>query len=225
MGTNVTDHRPGSGVAATGGGARVRPGTRAEIGRLNEVTVRVLGLATGARRPGLFATLARHRRLYRPWLAFAGALMLRGAIPRPDAELVILRVAARTGCDYERHHHEHLARRAGLTETQIAAALDAAVPAPWTPRQAALLAATDELHETRSLTADGWRELVRHLSRDELLELPLLVGHYEMLAMALNSFEVPPDEGRPGRLARLLTRLAVRSDAPTAPRTPDRGSR
>ena len=38
-------------------------------------------------------TIARHRRLFRPWLRFAATLMPGGVLPRADSELVILRVA------------------------------------------------------------------------------------------------------------------------------------
>ena len=37
------------------------------------------------------------------------------------------------------------------------------------------------------------------LSDEELIELCLLVGHYEMLAMTLNSLQVEPDEVPLGR--------------------------
>ena len=68
----------------------------------------MLGLATGGRPPNIFTTLARHHGLFRRWLWFAGALMPGGKLPRIETELVILRVAHNTGCDYEWGHHERL---------------------------------------------------------------------------------------------------------------------
>ena len=38
-----------------------------------------------------------------------------GKLPRADTELVILRVAHLTECDYEWDHHERIGRRAGLS--------------------------------------------------------------------------------------------------------------
>ncbi len=58
-----------------------------------------------------------------------------------------------------------------------------------------------------ALRAAGLREV-------ELIELPMLVGHYEMLAMTLNALKVEPDalrEGRPPRLARIAARASARS--------------
>jgi AhpD family alkylhydroperoxidase len=98
---------------------RIRPGTRTEIGRVNAVTTRALGAATGGRPPNLFTTVAKHRRLYRAWLRFAAALMPGGDLPRAESELVILRVAHNHDCIYEWRHHEHLAQRAGLSAAEV----------------------------------------------------------------------------------------------------------
>ena len=76
-------------------GPRIRPGTPAEIGRVNTLITRAIGRASRTDRPpNLFTTLARRRGLFRGWLMFAGRLMPGGTLPREDTELVILRVAA-----------------------------------------------------------------------------------------------------------------------------------
>jgi len=79
--------------------------------------------------------------------------------------------------------------------------------------QLLLLQAVDELHADRVLSEDTWSALRLGLSDAELIELCMLVGHYEMLAMTLNSLGVQPDLPAPGRLpvaARLLQFLAGR---------------
>jgi alkylhydroperoxidase family enzyme len=63
----------------------------------------------------------------------------------------------------------------------------------WSPRQRALLLATDELHELRVISDATWALLAEELGELELLELCFLVGHYEMVAMALNSLGVEPE--------------------------------
>ena len=102
-----------------GGAPRIAPGTTADIGRVNSLIVRAIGLATGGRPPNVFPTLARHRGLFRRWLLFAGKLMPGGTLPRAETELVILRVAHNCDCAYEWGHHERLGRRAGLTAQEI----------------------------------------------------------------------------------------------------------
>jgi hypothetical protein len=172
------------------GGARIRPGGRREIGVVNAAIARALGAATGGPPPRIFTTIARHRRLFRPWLRFAARLMPFGVLPRRDGELVILRVAHLCDSEYERIQHVRLAREAGLSRDEIERVAEGPAAPGWSARQAALLRATDELHEQRDLSDERW----------------MLVGHYEMLAMTLNSLRVEPDQPGDGRIARLVRR-------------------
>jgi AhpD family alkylhydroperoxidase len=192
---------------------RIAPGTRAEIGRVNLLIARAIGLATGSGPPNIFTTLARHRRLFRPWLRFAAALMPGGRLPRADTELVILRVAHNSGCEYEWRHHERLALAAGLDAEAVQRVRQGADAAQWSDRQRVLLRAADELHRDRALSASLWDELRPLMSDADLIELCMLIGHYEMLAMTLNSLQVAPDslpEGPPSRVARALQTIRTR---------------
>jgi AhpD family alkylhydroperoxidase len=175
------------------GGPRVAPGNRSQIGWVNAGIVRVLGLATGGHAPNVFTTLARHHGLFRRWLWFAGALMPGGKLPRAETELVILRVAHNTSCDYEWGHHERLGKRAGLTPEQIAAARRGPEAEGWTERQRLLLVAADELHAEGRIGDELWARLAAQFDEVRLIEICMLVGHYEMLAMTLNSLGVEPE--------------------------------
>jgi AhpD family alkylhydroperoxidase len=178
-----------------GGGQtpRVKPGSRRQIGLINAGIARLLGLATRGRPPRIFTTLARHRRLFRRWLWFAGALMPGGRLPREDTELVILRVAHNTGCEYEWSHHQRIGRRAGLSAEEIARVREGAAAPGWSPRRSILLSAADELHQDGEIGDELWAPLSAELDDVELIELCMLVGHYEMLAMTLNTLRVAPD--------------------------------
>jgi alkylhydroperoxidase family enzyme len=172
---------------------RIRPGTRADIGAANALLARALGLAAGTNPPRIFTTLSRHRRLFRRWLRFAGALMPGGKLPRRDTELLILRVAHLCGSEYEWLHHERLGARAGLGKDEIARVRDGADADGWSERERLLLTAADELHGDRRVSDATWAGLRPLLSDEQLIELCMLVGHYEMLAMTLNSLGVQPD--------------------------------
>src|SRR5207248_11032329 len=128
------------------GPPRIAPGRLRDIGVVNGIVVGVVGLATGTGRLNLFSTLARHRRLFRPWLRFAARLMPSGTLSRTDTELIILRVAGNCGCHYEWQHHLRLARRAGLGDAEIGWLIGESGQPHWTDRQRALLAAADQLH-------------------------------------------------------------------------------
>ena len=197
---------------------RVTPGTPAEIGRANTAITWLLGAATGGPPPNLFTTLARHRRLFRPWLRFAGGLMPGGTLPRDESELVILRVAHLTGCAYEWHHHERLGARAGLAAAEIARVRDGAGAPEWTPRRKLLLGAVDELHRDGRIGDELWAQLSAQWSDTELIELCLLTGHYIMLAMTINSLGIqldpaPDPQARRSPAARLIQAIAARRGA------------
>lgn len=172
---------------------RIEPGGRDQVGLLNALILRAIGLGLGGRAPNVFTTLARHRGLFRRWLWFAGALMPGGKLPRRDSELVILRVAHNTGSEYEWAQHERLGRAAGLSEEEIGRVRAGAGAAGWSERQALILAAVDELHAGDEIGAATWDGLAGHLDQVELIELCMLAGHYRMLAGALNSLQVQTD--------------------------------
>jgi AhpD family alkylhydroperoxidase len=189
---------------------RIRPGSAADIGLINALIARALGVATGGGPPNFATTLGRHRRLFRRWLRFGAALMPGGVLPRSETELVILRVAHNTACEYERRHHERLALAVGLTAEQVRGAWQGHTAPGWTQRQRVLLRAADELHHERVMSEALWSELRPLLSDVELIELCMLIGQYEMLAMTLNTLRVEPDplptKSSP-RLARALQAL------------------
>jgi alkylhydroperoxidase family enzyme len=172
---------------------RIGPGGRHQIGPLNAAIVRAISLGTGGRRFNIFTTLARHRGLFRRWLWFAGGLMPGGKLPRRDSELLILRVAHNTGNEYEWSHHERIGRRVGLGEEEVARVREGPGADGWSAREALLLEAADALHAERDLGDDLWGRLATFLDEVELIELCMLVGHYEMLAMTLGSLRVQRD--------------------------------
>lgn len=150
---------------------------------------RVIGGPT----PNIIATLARHPRLFAPWMAFASQLMPQGRLPRRDTELVILRVAWNARSFYEWNHHTRIGAKAGLGADEIERVAEGPDAEGWSEREQALLRATDELHAERAIGEETWSTLAAHLGETELIELCMLVGHYEMLAMTIASLGIQPE--------------------------------
>ena len=145
----------------------------------------------------IFRVLGRHPGLFRAWLRYSSKLMPRGTLPRRDAELVILRVAWRTGAAYEWHQHVLLGARSGLSADEIerAASEDAT---GWGPRDSMLIAATDELLASSRLGDDTWAAIERELDVKGAIELCMLVGQYQGLGTALGGLGVQIEESRAG---------------------------
>jgi AhpD family alkylhydroperoxidase len=179
---------------------RITPGGRRELGPAIWAVARIAGRATGTEPPNLFTTLGRHRRLFWGWLWFAGRLMPRGKLPRRDTELVILRVAHLRDCTYEFEHHARLGRRAGVLEDDVQRVMEGPSADGWSPRERAILNAVDELHETGDLGEAAWSALQMHLDERHLIELCMLIGHYEMLATTIAALRIQPDAKPPRRL-------------------------
>jgi alkylhydroperoxidase family enzyme len=171
--------------------ARIAPGTADEIGQINFLVAR-LGLGVPA--PNLFTTLARHRSLFRRWLWFAGELMPGGQLPRADTELIILRTAHNCSSEYEWRAHQQPARAAGLTGRHVEQVPLGTTGQSFNSHPRLLLRATDELHVHRTLSDTTWAQLCSRYDDARMIELCMLVGHYEMLAMTLNSLRLQPDQ-------------------------------
>lgn len=172
---------------------RIEPGRARELGWIARAFVRIAARRTRGRAVNIFATLGRHPRLFNGWLFFAARLMPGGRLPRVDQELVILRVGWNTRCRYEWMQHVPIARGVGVNDDRIAAVQVGPDAAGWNPRHRAILTAVDELHAVRMVSDRTWASLSEHLDQRELIELCMLAGHYEMVAMTLLSTGVQVD--------------------------------
>jgi alkylhydroperoxidase family enzyme len=158
-----------------------------------ELLAQVGGATSGA--TNIFATLVRHPGLFRHWLPFGGKLLV-GKLPARDRELLILRTGWNCRSAYEWAQHVRIARAAGLTDDEIERARSTAgAGAPgWSPDDALLIRAADELHDDACLTDATWAALADRYDERQLIEVPMVVGHYHMVAFALNSLGVQVED-------------------------------
>ena len=169
---------------------RVLPAPARRLRPLARIVAGASGRLAGTGPLTIFTTLGRHPRLFRAWLIYSAHLMPFGTLPRPDAELVILRVAWRCREAYEWWHHVPLALRAGLRSEEIAAAAEATAAAELSERHRVLLAMTDELLAQRELSDGTWQAVRRTLTDREIIEACLLTGHYQGLASAIGGLGI-----------------------------------
>lgn len=180
---------------------RLRPLTPKEAPPRTRIFIWVINRIGKLEASNLFMTLIRNGRLFRAWLGFASKLMPYGSIDRRDTELVILRVGWNCRARYEWGQHVDIGLRAGVSAEDIARVARGPEADGWEPRVVALLRACDEFHADRMVSEDTWALLSGHFDRPQLIEVLMLIGHYEMLAGVLNSTGLPLDTRLEGVLA------------------------
>jgi len=142
----------------------------------------------------LFRVLAKNPKLAERMMATGGHFLGRGSsLPVRDREIVIDRVCARCGNEYEWGVHvAAFAEAAGLSEADIRHTVSyPADPDAWAPHEAALIAMVDALHETATIDDAIWQALSGHYDEAQLVELVMLAGWYHAISFVCNAFLVP----------------------------------
>lgn len=140
--------------------------------------------------PNVLATMLHHPALAGPFTAYGNVLLREPAIGHRYRELMLLRVAWRTGAVYEWVHHALLATQYGINQDDIDAFVDGAMSPAWTAIECDLVTATDEMLDSHRISDDTWTHLAEHFDEKQLVEIPLVVGTYTCLAMAFNSWNL-----------------------------------
>ncbi|HTZ13803.1 MAG TPA: carboxymuconolactone decarboxylase family protein [Mycobacterium sp.] len=141
----------------------------------------------------LFTTLARDRRLF--FKFFNSGLLDRGHLTIRQREIVIDRVTASCGAEYEWGVHVSVfAAKAGLTQEQITSlTVGGPEDACWTDAERLLIRLCDSLHQYCTVDDALWAELSRHHDDETLLELLMLAGFYRTVSYLVNSLRLPPE--------------------------------
>ena len=175
--------------------ARIPAGGFRKLGPINWLVNKIAAWVIGAPRMSLFATLGQHKLLFQIWFLF-GAVLYAGRLPRPDTELVILRVAHLRDCEYELQQHRRFGARRGVP-ADIQEKIFAWPQAEGlSPRRQALLTATDEFVMKRTIGRDTWEVLSRYLNTRQVIEFCLLAAQYDGLAATISALRIPLDYPR-----------------------------
>lgn len=186
------------------GGPRIRPlppadwpaGMRDALAALHPPEPRHPFPERGGDRPkglNVLGTLARYPALARAFHTFNGHVLFATTLSARQRELLVLRVAAVRGSDYEWLQHVVLGRDAGLDRDEIARIAAGPGAPDWSPVDQALVSAVDELLRDAAIADATWATLAGELDEHQLMDLVFTVGAYDALAMALRSFRVELD--------------------------------
>lgn len=142
----------------------------------------------------LLGTFAHHPELIRAYHTFNGHVLFGTTLSTRQRELLVLRVAAVRDAEYEWLQHVVLGGDVGLGPDDIERIATGPDADGWSPFDAALVRATDELIDDASISDATWATLATGLDDRQLMDLVFTVGAYDLLAMAMRSFGVELDD-------------------------------
>jgi alkylhydroperoxidase family enzyme len=176
-----------------GSGPRIAPLAQDEIGDDVWELVRELRSSTGGTPPETLSphlrTVARHPQIFSSQVQTSTALF-RGAIPKRERELAILRIAWLTRAPYEWGHHVTIGKRAGLAAEEIGRVVEGSSAPGWNTHEGAILRGVEELLTDHAMSEGTWTTLASAWDETRLIEYLALVGHYLGVAIMQNTLRI-----------------------------------
>ena len=190
----------------TGAAARLEPLADADVDErtldLIERLQKLHNLPPARQVHHFYATLARSPGVFAGFLNLGTELASDLAIAPRERELAILRVAWLCGGPYVWGEHVIVGRREGLSADEIERVTEGSAAEGWTDRERALLKGVEELHANAMIADATWDELATHFDERQLVELPMLVGHYHLTVFVQNSLRIPLNPRNGGLASR-----------------------
>ena len=144
----------------------------------------------------IFRTLAHAPKALTAFLAWGNYILSKkNDLPAREREIVILRTGFLCKSGYEWTQHVEIGLRCGLTPAEIPM-LKAGADAGWSPADAALVRAADELHADQFISDSTWATLLAHFSEKQAMDVVFTAGQYTQVCMMLNTFGVQLDPGQ-----------------------------
>src|SRR5690606_38018922 len=157
--------------------------------------------------PHIFPVLNINRRIFPAWLFFASRMMPFGKLPATVREKLILRVAWNCRSRYEWGQHVDIALSVGVRDEEIVA-LARNDNAGFDDHDRLLMRACDQQCQNKLICAEDWQALAAHYTQAELIEMVMLVGHYEMVAGLLINAGIELEDSIEARLQEFYQRIA-----------------
>jgi alkylhydroperoxidase family enzyme len=144
-----------------------------------------------------FRTMLKNPELLRRQLE-SGQTLFTGRLPARTRELAVLRVAWLLQAPYEWGEHVHIAKRHGVTQEEIERVLEGSGAPGWSEADAAVLRGVEELLARQAISDGVWAALAKLWDEAQLIEFPMLVGHYVSTAMVQNALRLRLTKENPG---------------------------
>ena len=140
----------------------------------------------------VFRMLANTEAGFWPYVDYNATLLAQLDLDPVLRELAILRVAALDRCDYERVHHEGIARQVGASDEQVARAVDAGAAAE--DLEGLVYAVVGGIVAENRAPREAVLALNERLGPGQVVELMMAVTHYHGLAALAACVEMELEE-------------------------------
>jgi alkylhydroperoxidase family enzyme len=140
----------------------------------------------------IFRALSHSPVAMRRFMKFGAYLLDEGKLDPKLRELAILRAGFLCRSPYEFSQHVSFGRRVGLSDAQIRGVAAPNV-ALFDPKEMAVLAYAGELTSDARVSDAAYGAVAAFLNEEEIVELTLVVGYYNMVSRALNALQVDID--------------------------------
>jgi alkylhydroperoxidase family enzyme len=151
----------------------------------------------GGNRPkalNVLGTFAHHPDLATAYHTLTGHALFGTTLTTRQREVLVLRVAAVRGAEYEWRQHVILAHDAGLTPEEIERIAAGPEAEGHEPFDRAMVRAVDELIADATISEETWTALAAELDDQQLLDLMVTVGIYDCLAMVMRATQIEIDD-------------------------------
>jgi 4-carboxymuconolactone decarboxylase len=154
---------------------------------------RIAAVRTGVRGP--FGVLMHVPALAGRVAALEDYFRFDAALPPVDRELVIMATAREMGARYPWARHEARGREVGTRTEAIEAVRANGTLEQLTARERLLVEIVRSLLRTHTLPDALYTQVLAELGRRQLIETVALIGHYSLIGLTVNAFDVaPPDK-------------------------------
>lgn len=151
--------------------------------------------ARGGRLHVFYRALLHTPGLASAWFDFNNAVRFQTGLDDRVREIVIMRVAALTDCEYVwRVHQAQYAAPAGVTPQEIEAMRVDGNPGVFGTRERALLAYVDAMTQDVAVPDDVFGNLRQHFSEREVVDVTVLIAAYNMHTRVLKALDIQPDK-------------------------------
>lgn len=139
--------------------------------------------------------LAHYPPLAKAFLTLNKHVAADSTLTARERELLILRISWLVKSEYEFVQHLILGRRAGLTEEELERIQDGPDATGWSADDADLIRVADDLYCNTRIGDETFARLSTRFDTCQIMDMVFLVGCYQVLAMAIKSFNVALEPG------------------------------